>query len=136
MIPEKPHPWCQTVSELCRILGGVEDDDRTGSFTFLWTIGGPLTVQAMHWNAPWVACRFQYPQAAHGRVSGHLNPWSGKWNFHPMTDSPTLDDLAEFAELLCEVIIPASYRPPHCSSARASELATQAARTLTPELDP
>jgi hypothetical protein len=69
---------------LLRRLGAAELPDATGyPFTLLCTRGGPLHVHPLD---TFIACRFEWVAIAEGRVGGHLNPHSGKWNHHPDGD--------------------------------------------------
>jgi hypothetical protein len=43
------------------------------------TIAGELGISP---NDNWVACRFDEVEKANEKVSGKLNRFSGKWNFH------------------------------------------------------
>jgi hypothetical protein len=87
---------------LLRRFGAEELPDVTHyPFTFLCTRGGPLHV------APYddfIACRFEWAKVAHGRVSGPVNPNSGKWNWHSGRDYPAVRTLADFEAALCEVL--------------------------------
>ena len=83
---------------MLRRLGAVECPEATGyPFTLLCTRGGPLHVHPLD---TFIACRFEWPCIAVGRVSGglneRLNPCSGKWNWHPDGDHPAPADLARF----------------------------------------
>lgn len=89
------------VAGLLRRLGAIEDPEATGyPFTLLWTKGAPLHAVPLD---TWVHMRFEWPKIAAGRVSGPLNPWSGKFNFHP--EKPDEEALRQLERLLSELIV-------------------------------
>jgi hypothetical protein len=101
----KNKPTFKTELEALLIrLGAIEgqDIDALGyRFTFACTVGGPLHCTpcdtALH-------CHFQWPRFAYGRVSGAINPHSGKWNWYPESATPTAADIKRIESALAAIV--------------------------------
>ena len=75
------HQFRQDIKALLTGLGARPVCPEASYDFTLDTLAGELWLRAMDSDVePWLGCRFRDAERARGRVSGALNPYSGKWN--------------------------------------------------------
>lgn len=106
----------KAVDELLDKLGAVErKESKLCPYSvvdklLLHTVAGPLRVRVFPGDErkppqyqPFVAMQFEYPDLAEGVVSGSVNPYSGKWNFHPEKCDKAA--VAELEDILSTILV-------------------------------